>query len=61
MRRLWFWIAVVLAASATVALLFLWRASPAGNPVVINNTAVPPVPTLASARVTSGAALYAQN
>jgi len=44
-----------------VALLMFWRAPSAGSPVVINDTAVPPVPALASDRVTRGATLYAQN
>lgn len=33
----------------------------AGSPVVINGTAVPPVPTLSTDRVAQGPTLYAQN
>ncbi|MBF8286089.1 MAG: adhB, partial [Anaerolineales bacterium] len=44
-----------------VALLMFWRAPSAGNPVVINNTAVPPVPTLNPDWVALGATLYANN
>ena len=47
----------------SIALLaVLWRRSgQAGQPVVINDTAVPPLPPLAPARVSQGEALYAQN
>jgi mono/diheme cytochrome c family protein len=44
-----------------VALLMLWGAPSAGSPVVINDTAVPPVPTLNPDRVARGATLYAKN
>lgn len=52
---------ILLAASAAVALLLLWQAPTAGSPVVINNTAVPPAPTLNPDRGAQGAALYAQH
>jgi mono/diheme cytochrome c family protein len=41
-----------------VALALLLRPVITEKPVVINNTPVPPVPTLDSGRVTQGAALY---
>lgn len=54
-------IAIILALVGSAALFFLWRTPAAGGPVVINDTAIPPVPTLNSDRVAQGAALYAQN
>jgi len=49
----------VLAAGVIAALLFFRRAtSPAGTSVVINETAVPPMPTLNMAHVAHGEALY---
>lgn len=41
--------------------LLLWRTPSPSSPVVINDTAVPPVPTLAPDRVARGAMLYAQS
>ncbi len=42
-------------------ILLWWQARTPNPPVVINGTAVPPVPTLAAARVQQGSALYAQH
>jgi len=56
--RLVIWLLLFAVFGATV---FLWnRSATTGKPVVINNTPVPPVPTLDPARVGQGAALYAQ-
>ncbi len=38
-----------------------WRTPATGRPVVINDTAVPPVPTLDPAQIARGATLYAQD
>jgi len=59
MRRRPLWLGIGLTVG--VALLLFWRAPSAGSPVVINNTAVPPVPTLNPDRVALGATLYANN
>ena len=54
-------ILIILLVSVGVVLLFLSRpVSPTANPVVINSTAVPPVPTLNRDRVAHGASLYGQ-
>ena len=54
-------ILIILLVSVGVVLLFLSRpVSPTANPVVINGTAVPPVPTLNRDRVAHGASLYGQ-
>lgn len=53
-------IIILLVAALVFGLLSLSRTSTDG-PVVINGTAVPPVPTLNADRVAQGAALYAQN
>ena len=43
-------------------LVVLWpRSGQAGQPVVINDTAVPPLPALVTSRVSQGEALYAQH
>jgi len=42
-------------------ILLGWQARTPNSAVVINGTAVPPVPTLAAARVQQGSALYAQH
>ena len=60
MRRLPFWILVALTIGTGALLFLLWRANPTNNPVVINGTVVPPVPTLNSNRVAQGATLYAR-
>lgn len=61
MKRPHFWILLfVLAVSIGATLPLLWRTSLVSNMVVINNTAVPPVPTLDSDRVNQGARLYAR-
>jgi len=52
---------VILAASIAAALLLVQRDAATINPVVINSTAVPPVPTLNSDRVAPGAALYVRH
>lgn len=61
MRQKRWGIVALLAIVAGAALLFLRRAPPAGEPVVINDTPAPPMPTLNSDRVAQGATLYAQN
>ena len=43
-----------------LAIVLLGRGQVTGNPVVINNTAVPPVPTLRADRVEEGEILYMQ-
>lgn len=40
--------------------MIFWRTPGAGRPVVINDTAVPPMPTLDAAQIARGATLYAQ-
>jgi len=50
-----------LSVGVGLVLLLFWRAPFAGSPVVINDTAVPPVPTLNPDRVARGATLYAKN
>lgn len=52
-------IAVFLVSGLLI--LLWWQARALNPPVVINGTAVPPVPTLAAARVQQGSALYAQH
>jgi mono/diheme cytochrome c family protein len=42
-------------------LAFWWQSANRGAPVVINGTAVPPIPALIPARVQQGAGLYAQH
>ena len=59
MRRWPLWLGIGLAVGVGLALL--WRTPSAGSPVVINNTAVPPVPTLNPDWVALGATLYANN
>ena len=59
MRRWPLWLGIGLAVGVGLALL--WRTPSAGSPVVINDTAVPPVPALNPNRVAQGAALYTQN
>ncbi len=58
-KRRWLWLIATLATGA-IGLLALSRSS-TDSPIVINGTAVPPVPTLNSDQVMQGAALYAQN
>jgi mono/diheme cytochrome c family protein len=60
-RRWPLWMGIGLAVGAGLSLLIFGRAPSAGSPVVINNTAVPPVPTLNPDRVARGATLYAKN
>ena len=60
MKRKRWAIAVALVVVGSAVLLSLWRAPPVGDLVVINQTAVPPVPTLLPDRVAQGAGLYAQ-
>jgi mono/diheme cytochrome c family protein len=55
------WIGLGLAIGVGLATLTFWRPPSSGNPVVIGNTAVPPVPTLDSEQVARGATLYSQN
>lgn len=62
MERQWLLWAVVLAVGVMAAALFAGRApAGAGTPVVINDTPVPPVPTLDAARVAQGESVYAQH
>jgi mono/diheme cytochrome c family protein len=51
---------IAFAGIAGAIALSFWWSDPDGKPVVINNTPAPPVPTLDSARIAQGAALYAQ-
>jgi S-disulfanyl-L-cysteine oxidoreductase SoxD len=60
MKKLWSGKFVILIASAVLVLALLLRSVTTEKPVVINNTPVPPVPTLDSGRVTQGADLYIQ-
>ena len=60
MNRLPFRILLILLVSTGVVLVLLSRTSSTGNPVVINGTAVPPVPILNSDRVAHGATPYRQ-
>lgn len=59
-RRLWLALAILLALGALL-LTVRQPQSAAGGPVVINGTAVPPVPTLNPAAVAQGGSLYARN
>jgi mono/diheme cytochrome c family protein len=59
-RRWQMWAGTILLGSLGVALWVFWSAAQARNPVVINETAVPPVPTLNPALVARGATVYAQ-
>lgn len=60
-RRSWLGITALFAMSAIIALLVFWRSlSAPGTPVVINETAVPPVPTLDPSLVAQGEAVYVQ-
>jgi mono/diheme cytochrome c family protein len=54
------WAGILLVIGAGAGLLLLEMTSP-GRPVVINNTAVPPVPALDARAVEQGAQLYAQH
>ena len=56
-----FQVLLLFLAAVGAGLLLFGRAPAAGKPIVINDTAVPPVPTLAPDRVARGATLYAQN
>lgn len=53
-------IVILLAAAVAIGWLSLSRTS-SNDPVVINGTPVPPVPTLNADRVAQGAVLYAQS
>ena len=55
------WSAGLFVLAAVAAALLAWRGSPAAtvDAVVIEGTAVPPLPTLDKARVAQGQALYA--
>ena len=61
MKRLQVGFLVVVVAGISLALLTLRDSAPPGNPVVINETAVPPVPTLDPDRVAQGERLYVEN
>jgi mono/diheme cytochrome c family protein len=52
---------VALVALAALVLLVFWFARARSAPVVINETAVPPVPTLDATSVAQGESLYAQH
>jgi mono/diheme cytochrome c family protein len=60
MLKLWQGKFVVIIALAVLVLAFLLRPVATGKPVIINNTPVPPVPTLDSQNIARGAALYTQ-
>ncbi|HKZ82159.1 MAG TPA: cytochrome c [Anaerolineae bacterium] len=60
MQRREFRIGLILLVSAGAALLLFQRTSSTGRPVVINDTAAPPVPTLDLDRVEYGESLYTQ-
>lgn len=60
MRRLRPVIWLLLFTVFGVTVFLLNRSTITGKPVVINNTPVPPVPTLDTARLGQGATLYAQ-
>lgn len=60
-RRLPLLLGAGLAVSVALALLIFWTTPSGSNPVVIDNTAVPPVPTLNPEQVARGATLYTQN
>ena len=57
-RRIWLIAFLIIIAFAAV--YFSWFTLTVDRPVVINQTAVPPVPTLNSERVAQGEVLYAQ-
>ena len=59
-KQLRLFIAAVLILTA-LAVILLWRAPAAGEPVVINDTAVPPLPTLNPDYVARGEQIYAQH
>lgn len=61
MRRLRFVIVLALVVGAGAVALLVWRTPREAQPVVINNTPAPPVPTLEPVRVAHGARLYAEN
>jgi mono/diheme cytochrome c family protein len=52
---------VALVSVGGLLILLGWQARTPNPPVVINGTAVPPVPTLAAVRVQQGSAMYAQH
>ena len=60
-RKLRLFLPLVGLGVVLVALLLRQPASRTGEPVVVNQTAVPPVPTLDAERVSRGASLYAEN
>lgn len=53
-------IVILLVTTGAIGLLS-WSQISLNSQIVINGTAVPPVPTLSTERVARGAALYAQN
>lgn len=59
-RRKWMWSVLGLIGSTMLMGGIWWSSLARAAPVVINETAVPPVPTLNSVRVTQGATLSAQ-
>lgn len=61
MRPLLLLLGMGLAVSVGLSLLMFWTTPSRGSPVVINDTAVPPVPTLNPEQIARGATLYAQN
>src|SRR3972149_3030512 len=58
----WRWLVpTALLLGLAAAAMFLLRPESAAKPVVINDTPVPPVPTLDAPRIARGAGLYAKN
>lgn len=60
LMRLW-WLGIGSVIGVGLALMMFWKASSIASPVIINGTAVPPVPTPNSEQTARGATLYAQN
>jgi len=58
--RGFFWLAVLILILGAALLFFYQVTTSASRPVVINQTAVPPLPTLDAAKVAQGKILYAQ-
>ena len=49
---------LIILMGASLSLLLLARSAPSAEPVIINNTAVPPVPTVDAKTAARGSALY---
>lgn len=61
MKRAGFLALVGLLFAVGAGLVLFWPAPATGQPVILNETAVPPLPTLNPERADRGAAVYAQN